>query len=388
VPQVRATRHAERILATAAALSRVGALLLLTAAAVHVLGAPARYEWLALTQCAGLAVESVALVVLWLRRGELPVRPAAVDAAVLITVVTCTANAWGTGSPAGQTPLYNFVMIAVVGMGLARWRLPAVLGAGLLLSAANMSPSVISHAPRYPVRLDLGDSLTLLGSVVLIWIVGNLVRGSAASVDRYASDAVARAAELTLVRVRAAHAEALSTHVLATLRNVIESGVHEPALREHLRAEERWLRDLLSGGRPDGPELLRGLTALAAEKSVGGFTVRLSLPEREPVRSPEEVAGLIGATREALTNVERHAGVTEADVTVTVAQTGLTVEIVDAGRGYDLAVRSSGTGQRQSIRQRLADLGGSALIASIPGAGTRVTLRVPGPGPGPGHGVR
>ena len=55
----------------------------------------------------------------------------------------------------------------------------------------------------------------------------------------------------------------------------------------------------------------------------------------------------------------------------------LTVEIVDAGRGYDPSVSAAGTGQTGSIRRGLAEVGGTAEVHTAPGLGTRVVLRVP-----------
>ena len=70
-----------------------------------------------------------------------------------------------------------------------------------------------------------------------------------------------------------------------------------------------------------------------------------------------------------------------ATVRVTVAGDATTVEVVDAGRGYDPAASRPGTGQTRSIQRRLAEVGGSAVVHTAPGLGTRVVLRIPGSAP-------
>ena len=57
------------------------------------------------------------------------------------------------------------------------------------------------------------------------------------------------------------------------------------------------------------------------------------------------------------------------------------LDVVDDGRGFDRgAVREDAVGLR-SLEQRVDDFGGSALVESTPGHGTRVTVRAPLPPP-------
>jgi signal transduction histidine kinase len=59
----------------------------------------------------------------------------------------------------------------------------------------------------------------------------------------------------------------------------------------------------------------------------------------------------------------------------------LEVSVVDEGRGFDPASPSAASGDSGfglfSIRERLPHLGGEFEFESVPGEGTRVTLRVP-----------
>ncbi|WP_414938722.1 sensor histidine kinase [Amycolatopsis sp. cmx-11-51] len=81
---------------------------------------------------------------------------------------------------------------------------------------------------------------------------------------------------------------------------------------------------------------------------------------------------LVRAVREALVNVERHAGVTEARLTV---EDGLRVIVRDEGRGFDPAeTPAQRRGVRGSVVERMAAAGGRAKVTSAPGAGTTVEL--------------
>jgi signal transduction histidine kinase len=84
--------------------------------------------------------------------------------------------------------------------------------------------------------------------------------------------------------------------------------------------------------------------------------------------------------QEALTNVARHAGVPSVSVRVWRDGASLSVQIADAGKGFDVAAavaagKSSGL---SGMRERAAALGGKMDIDSSQG-GTRLTAELPLP---------
>jgi signal transduction histidine kinase len=91
---------------------------------------------------------------------------------------------------------------------------------------------------------------------------------------------------------------------------------------------------------------------------------------------PVSVAlALVRAVREALVNVERHAGVTAVALRVAGQNGGVTVTVTDLGRGFDpAAVAGHRHGIRGSLVERMAAAGGSAVVTSAPGVGTTVRL--------------
>jgi nitrate/nitrite-specific signal transduction histidine kinase len=84
---------------------------------------------------------------------------------------------------------------------------------------------------------------------------------------------------------------------------------------------------------------------------------------------------------EALRNVAGHAGTGRAELRVRDSNGQVVVEIIDQGRGFDArSVPRSRRGISESIRGRMAEIGGTAEISGALGAGTTVTLRWPSEG--------
>jgi PAS domain S-box-containing protein len=87
------------------------------------------------------------------------------------------------------------------------------------------------------------------------------------------------------------------------------------------------------------------------------------------------------AVRELLTNVVKHAKVAEATVSLRRVADCVRITVADAGVGFDAkdeALWSTGGGFGLfSVREQITRLGGTVDLASVPGAGTRVTLQVP-----------
>jgi len=98
--------------------------------------------------------------------------------------------------------------------------------------------------------------------------------------------------------------------------------------------------------------------------------------ETDPLAVPGPVAtAFCGAVREALGNVAKHAGVGAATVRATRAGRTVTVEVTDAGRGFDMeSLSRKGFGLSGSIEQRMDRIHGSATVSSAPDVGTTVRL--------------
>jgi signal transduction histidine kinase len=151
-------------------------------------------------------------------------------------------------------------------------------------------------------------------------------------------------------------------------------------LRRIVRLAVDELRAFVDGVEaPSGPhDLGEALAGAARDAGVvsGEMSIRLVVgPSALPVPAYAAEA-LAGAVREALVNAARHARAEHAVVRCSVVAGVVVVVIEDDGKGFDPAAVRLGRGLRDSISGRLERLGGSALVESIPGAGTRVTLKL------------
>jgi signal transduction histidine kinase len=135
------------------------------------------------------------------------------------------------------------------------------------------------------------------------------------------------------------------------------------------------LRDLARGIYP--PLLAdQGLAAaLSAQGRKSPFPVRV---DADGVgRYPQEVeAAVYFCALEALQNVAKYAAAQSSTVRLRAGDHELTFEVTDDGRGFDPADGRKGTGL-QNMADRLAALGGSLDVRSVPGRGTTVAGRMP-----------
>jgi len=152
-----------------------------------------------------------------------------------------------------------------------------------------------------------------------------------------------------------------------------------------LHAVIRDIRNFIFGLRPvllETGSLVEGLERLATELRRGGgvdvlvsSTVTADDVRHLPV---ETVAELLTVTREALSNVARHAAASRASIALSAADDELCVTLSDDGRGFDPA-RAGGRGHHglANMRARTEALGGRFEVHSQPGAGTRIIVAVP-----------
>jgi signal transduction histidine kinase len=150
----------------------------------------------------------------------------------------------------------------------------------------------------------------------------------------------------------------------------------------HLSIQD--VRNFIFGLRPElleGASLLVGLASLVEEyrhHMIVDLELRLPGALVEP---PEEVTGhLLAIVSASLSNVARHSRATRASVELTAQADGapLEVRIEDNGVGFDPAsIVKLGHQGLANTRERASLIGGAVTLDSQPGAGTRVTVRVP-----------
>jgi signal transduction histidine kinase len=160
--------------------------------------------------------------------------------------------------------------------------------------------------------------------------------------------------------------------------------------REGLDEVRRVVRDLAPAGLDDSagqapPDALPAALRLVAERSAHQVPVQVRV-HGSPVAVPSVLASaLVRSTRGALANVAEHSGARRAVVSLTYHPDEVLLDVRDDGHGFDPA-RVTGDADRgrglDGIRQRAADLGGSADVESRAGEGTTVSVRFPLAGEG------
>jgi signal transduction histidine kinase len=159
----------------------------------------------------------------------------------------------------------------------------------------------------------------------------------------------------------------------------------EARAAQHATVEE--LRRIIGALRPVYLEDLGFLPALEmlVQQAAARSTVRIRL-EREgaPCRfAPDVELAAYRSAQEALSNALQHAQAQNVVVRIRCAADGLTLSVSDDGAGFDLPQRpdlltQAGHFGLVGLRERAAQLGGDFQVRTVPGAGTQITVCLPG----------
>ncbi|WP_173130562.1 sensor histidine kinase [Kibdelosporangium persicum] len=357
-----AANHVERVLVVVVAVGRLFSLPLLVPLVIA--GTP-----LLLGVVGFCVTESLLFITICLRRRRIPQVAAFADVAVTIAVL------WPGTIPPTDTVShsYNYLIIAVPVAGLAGWSFVTTLGVG---AAAAVAVAATMTEVTWTVVPDIANPLVV---TMISWLIATSVRIAANHLDTQREHAVAAASRLARERERVRQAQMLRGALLDVLEGLMAAdAVPDEYVRQQLRSETAWLRRLVAAEPAAGSgDVFDDLQQLFREKESTGLRLNVRWAATRPELTGERTDALLGATREALTNVVKHAGVTEADVNLDVVDGALTIEVIDGGRGFDTSVAPVGVGIRESIQRRLIEVDGQARIESFPSRGTRVLVSVP-----------
>ena len=143
------------------------------------------------------------------------------------------------------------------------------------------------------------------------------------------------------------------------------------------------IRTFIVGLGPEGDAGLRGALASMAHELLTGSDVELAVDlsgagELDGRLSPEAGHELSQIAREALSNVARHSGASQASLSLQVTGNAAILEVKDDGKGFDPGQRlGSGHFGLANLRDRAAAVAGTLAIESEPGKGTRIIVRLP-----------
>jgi signal transduction histidine kinase/YHS domain-containing protein len=156
-------------------------------------------------------------------------------------------------------------------------------------------------------------------------------------------------------------------------------------LRSEITATVQSLRTIIGDLRPPALEDLGLIAAIELFLQRSGDVPQVMLDVQGTERrldSNSEIA-LFRIVQEAWSNIQRHADAQHVTITLRYNHDALYVEIADDGRGFvppraDTAER--GKFGLRGMQERAALVGGSLIIDSAPGQGTRLHIRIPYPG--------
>ncbi|MFE3662048.1 ATP-binding protein [Streptomyces sp. NPDC059164] len=310
---------------------------------------------------------------LWALRRPLPSALRwTLDAALVLLV--------GLSQPALGGEGANAMVEVAVGISVIafqfEWARRPVAGAALAVAGgvACVVGDLLSSPAQAP---DLVPLVRMLIQVGLSRAGYLIVRARARAADRSAAvrAALRREADVAAAR-RATEREYLATlhdTASATLLMVSQGDSQDwswlpPRAREDLEALSAMPG--FETGSVDLAALLR-----CVPEGEGRARVRLTTRIEGPLTMPSGPGlAMFNGVREAVTNVSRHAGVREAELSAwREGANGVLVELSDRGRGFDpdtVPVRRRGISG--SIVGRMRAVGGTATLTSRPGAGTRV----------------
>jgi signal transduction histidine kinase len=176
----------------------------------------------------------------------------------------------------------------------------------------------------------------------------------------------------------------------------IRYGEGNPEMRAHLAQMKQSIdasigvvRNLAAALRPSALDM--GLV-LAAEWLLANFEERtgtaytLHVSKDELGLDNERATAAFRILQEALTNITRYAQAGEVEVSIDLQADALVMQVADDGVGFDpVEVRRRKTFGLLGIRERALMFGGESRIESRPGAGTRLSIRIPLQEHGDGH---
>ncbi|MEU8026873.1 ATP-binding protein [Micromonospora haikouensis] len=339
--------------------------------------------------------------------------PALVLAGYLLTV------AWtvllfvraGRARRLGHGWVYADVVVALLGLllvpaaciascdtGWQHWVLPPAMGAAIVAAA---------FTPRWPAAAAVAllvagylagslrellagpdgfgaitvNAVSLLGFAVLAAVVAGYLRGSAAQLDAATEAALAAGAREAAAQARfderTRQYDALHRTVLTTLSAIARGRLDHR--REEVRAlaqrDADYLRGLVTAGSggPTG-NLASALAGVVRDKQALGLQVHSQFHDLSERLPPDVEQALTNAVSEALTNVTKHAGTDEAWLTAVGGDGGITLTVVDRGRGFRPAAVAPGRGLVRELRHCVVEVGGRVAIDSAPDQGTMVEV--------------
>jgi signal transduction histidine kinase len=178
---------------------------------------------------------------------------------------------------------------------------------------------------------------------------------------------------------RAEIAAHLHDSVLQTLALIQKQSESSREVKRLARGQERELRSWLYGREVgEQPHSISVAIAQVCAEVEDDFAIAVSQVVVGDCELEDGMFALVQASKEAVVNAAKHAGVAEVSVYAEVEPDKVTVFVRDRGKGFDPdTVPEDRHGLAGSIRGRMDRHGGQVRLRTAPGEGTEVQLEMP-----------
>ncbi len=294
--------------------------------------------------------------------------------------------AWSTD----HRPIWVIVLTAFATMALLLalgFPSPVILGMGLVVSGvvtlarrgATLRPGTSFFWPG--IALVMGGAVVMLshlGASHSFFAPGAILGALVLVVGPWIWQLTVERGERIRLAERAEIAARVHDSVLQTLA-LVQRDADDPArVRSLARRQERELRRWLYGSGYGSADTLADALAEAVADVEEAHGVRVELASAGDAPLDDRLAQVVLAAREAIANAAKHSQATDISVYAEVDADGVSVFVRDRGIGFDRTkVAPDRRGLAESVEARMQRAGGSATIATVPGEGTEIELRLP-----------
>jgi len=279
---------------------------------------------------------------------------------------------WRNGSPEEQATLRRLAepLGAATGQGTRiRWSaIRLTIAALLIFGGAGWLAS--AHESLALLR-PLGAVLLIIAGIILVlgpwWL-------------RIARDLVLERQARVRAEERADIAARVHDSVLQTLALIQRRADDPQKVVQLARMQERELRSWLFEGRsPDDVDLTLAAGVRQIQQDVEArYGVPVEAVTVGDCELDENLNALLAAAREATVNAAKWSGASVISLFAEVEPDSVSLVIRDRGKGFDPeAVPEDRKGLAESVHGRMTRRGGTAVVVSGSGEGTKVTLRMP-----------
>jgi signal transduction histidine kinase len=291
-----------------------------------------------------------------------------------VVSVACLTLIWRNAPDSEQAAMRHLVQpLENLSTGGTGRRLTAIrVGISVALLAGGVGWLLTSHENFRYLVAPVGGVLLVLGGLVLLlgpwWL-------------RIARDLVLERQARARAEERADMAARLHDSVLQTLALIQRRADDPQQVVQLARVQERELRSWLFEGRapggPDAASFADGIRQIQRDvEARHGVPVEIVTVGDCPL--DDDIGALLAAAGEATVNAAKWSGASVISLYGEVESDQLEVAIRDRGKGFDPdSVPGDRKGLAESIHGRMTRHGGTAVVNSAPGEGTKVTLTLP-----------